>query len=268
MLISVIIPTYNRLPFLPLALDSLAKQNFNLADFEVIVIDDGSKEDCQPIIDSFKTKLNLKFEKLNHGGVCRARNAGIKLAQSDILAFFDDDAIADPNWLKAINDTMQTEDLIVGRVKVLHHSFWGYFAPHYDRGETLKPTDSLLEGNCAIKRSVFDKVGLFDENIDYGHEGQEFLNRANQFFVLKYCPSMIIYHDYAFGLIDYLTKQFKFGEQSAYLESKYGQPKNPSTKEKNLQLESLPITKKITIKIIARLGHYFNLYGQWVGKNK
>ena len=85
MRISVIIPTYNRPDYLPLALASLASQNFPQADFEVIVIDDGSKEDCQKIIDNFKQKINISLIKLNHSGVCRARNAGIKSAQRYFL---------------------------------------------------------------------------------------------------------------------------------------------------------------------------------------
>ncbi len=268
MTLSVIIPTYNRAKYLPLALQSLVLQNYPQNEFEVIVIDDGSEPSIEPIITEYQTKLNLKFIKQTHGGVCRARNAGIKLAQSDVLVFFDDDAVADINWLQAVADTMKTEDLIVGRVKILKHPFWGYFAPHYDRGEILKPTDSLLEGNCAIKRAVFDKVGLFDENIEYGHEGQEFLNRTNQFYVLKYCPTMIIHHDYATSIFDYLKKQYKFGQQSAYLESKYGERKTTDTREKNALLESLPTGKKLAIKLVARLGYYVHSFGYWLSKNK
>ncbi len=268
MIVSVIIPTYNRIKYLPLALESLALQNFAKDEFEVIVIDDGSREDCQSVIDSFKDKLDLQLIKLNHGGVCKARNAGVKIAKSDILAFFDDDAVADPNWLQAIVESMKSENMLVGRVKPLNRPFWGYFAPHYDRGEAMKPANSLLEGNCAIKRSVFDKVGLFDENIDYGHEGQEFLNRAQKFFVLTYCPTMVIYHDYAFGLADYLGKQFKFGEKSAYLKIKNGENKIVGVKEKNEVLEKLPVMKKITIKLIARLGYFFHVWGFLSGQKK
>lgn len=268
MTLSVIIPTYNRAKYLPLALQSLVLQTYPQTEFEVIVIDDGSEPSIEPIITTFKTKLDLKFINQEHGGVCRARNAGIKQAQSDVLVFFDDDAVADINWLQAVADTMNAEDLIVGRVKILKHPFWGYFAPHYDRGEIMKPTNSLLEGNCAIKRSVFDKVGLFDENIEYGHEGQEFLNRANKFYILKYCPSMVIYHDYATSLFDYLNKQYKFGDKAAYLENKYGENKTTAVKEKNALLEGLPAGKKLAIKLVARLGYYVHLLGYWLGKNK
>lgn len=271
-MISVIIPTYNRVKYLSLALDSLVSQNFNFSkdNFEVIVVDDGSDEDYSQVIQAFESKLNLQFLRQGHGGVCKARNAGIAVANGEVLAFFDDDAVADSNWLMTIVEATTIEPLIVGRVKPLSKPFWNYFAPHYDRGEEMKPVyGSLLEGNCAIKREVFDRVGLFDEGIDYGHEGQEFLNRAQQFYILKYCPKMVIYHDYAFGLIDYLGKQHKFGEKSAYLESKNNnQSAIPQIKETNWALEQLPLVKKTIVKIVAKVGSLFHWWGFKMGKNK
>ncbi|MEI6626995.1 MAG: glycosyltransferase family A protein [bacterium] len=273
---SIIIPTYNRTKYLPLALASLLTQTVNIKDFEVIVVDDGSTESYSPIIKAYAEGLNLRYLKLNHFGVSSARNTGIKLAQGEILVFFDDDAVADNGWMEQVGNFFITGEkkIMVGRGLPLTNNWWRYFAPHYDRGDQVKEINTVWECNLAVAKDVFAKVGAFDARIEYGHEGNEFARRALVDYKIWYNPQAIIYHDYAFGLSDYLTKQYKFGEKLAYLHKNekitlwsvilHGQKAYEKSIENGggKQLANLPMIKRLMIKIIARLGmikHYFGL---------
>lgn len=262
-MISIIIPTHNREKYLIRALNSLANQNFSLDDFELVVVDDGSNNKTKDTIQKFNSQLNIKYIRQNHLGVSQARNLGIKKSRGEIIIFFDDDAIADKNWLKNISQIMKTEDVVTGRVKPIKNNIWQYFAPHYNQGNKPIKSPVLLEGNCVIKRKVFEIVGRFDSNLDYGHEGEEFISRARQKYKIMYYPEMLIYHDYASGLINYFKKQIKFGEKTAYLKIKKSKLKKEEVK--NFKLNKLPFSKKIYIKIIAKIGSWFHKFGYLVG---
>lgn len=271
--ISVIIPTYNRAKYLPRSLASLANQTLPKNDFEVIVVNDGSRDKTEEVAKKFQEELNLNSLKQNHGGASRARNQGIKSAQSEILVFFDDDAIADNDWLKNIAKIMEHEKIITGRVEPINNNIWQFFAPHYNQSDFPHESPNILEGNCALHKSVFDDLGLFDENLDYGHEGEEFRLRALKKYQIMYYPEMLIYHDYSSGLFNYFKKQKKFGEKMVYIHKneiknfafllknyqkiKTGNPKGKT----NYRTENPILLQKFLIKIIARIGNLFHLYG-------
>lgn len=101
--ISVIIVTLNRAEYLKDALASLTKQ-IRPPD-EVIVVDNGSTDNTKEVILSFGDRLPIKYVYEGKKGIPHARNAGIKSATNDIIAFTDDDCVAHENWLKYIENT-------------------------------------------------------------------------------------------------------------------------------------------------------------------
>ncbi|MFA5029526.1 MAG: glycosyltransferase family A protein [Patescibacteria group bacterium] len=271
-MLSVVIPTYNRANYLSKALASLVEQDFAKEKFEVIVVDDGSIDDTEKTAKQFKDRLSLKYLKEEHGGVSQARNSGVKNSGGEIIVFFDDDALADKNWLKNISEIMLHEAIITGRVKPLNNNLWQYFAPHYYQGD--QPTESpvLLEGNCAIKREVFAKVGLFDANLDYGHEGREFIGRCRKEYKIRYYPDVIIYHDYASSIKNYLDKQRKFGEKTAYLKIKeiknfgdlifnYQKIKSGDSLNSFTPFQKPSLSDRLKVKMIAKLGGWYHFMG-------
>src|SRR5690242_12732553 len=87
MIFSVVIPTYNRMRFLPSALKSVWYQTYQ--DFEVIVIDDGSTDETQIYLSSIGSKVRY-IRQTNHGPGA-ARNIGVQAAIGDYIAFLDSD---------------------------------------------------------------------------------------------------------------------------------------------------------------------------------
>lgn len=85
--VSVIIPTYNRGPFIVEAVESVLAQTYQ--SFEVIVVDDGSTDDTLERLEPYQS--NISIVKTNHGGAPYARNAGIRAAKGKYVAFLDSD---------------------------------------------------------------------------------------------------------------------------------------------------------------------------------
>ena len=88
---SVIIPVYNRTDLLKRAVASVLRQDF--ADFELLVVDDGSIDDIRGIVDGFSDSRIRYFRQANRGASA-ARNAGIDLARGDNVAFLDSERLS------------------------------------------------------------------------------------------------------------------------------------------------------------------------------
>ena len=96
--ISVVIVTLNRVESLRDTLLSLVRQERQ--PDEVIVVDNGSTDNTKEVVLDFRDKLNIKYVYEEQRGIPHARNTGIRNATKDIIAFVDDDCVADRSWLK------------------------------------------------------------------------------------------------------------------------------------------------------------------------
>jgi hypothetical protein len=90
--VSIVIPLYNKAPYVERALESIRVQTFS--DFEVIVVDDGSTDGGASIVEQYSDR-RLRLIKQSNAGPGPARNAGIARGQGDFIAFLD----ADDEWL-------------------------------------------------------------------------------------------------------------------------------------------------------------------------
>jgi len=99
---SVIIPTYNRSNLLRMTLNSILKQNIDLSSFEIIVCDDGSKDDTKELIKEYYSKINIKYFYQEDIGfnVAQARNMGISNAEGEVCIFIDSGIIVDMNFIE------------------------------------------------------------------------------------------------------------------------------------------------------------------------
>jgi len=102
-MISVVIPTYNRYETLKRNLNLLAAQTLAMEDFEVIVIDDGSSDETPRFLAEFsqRSPYQLKVITQKNSGQGVARNAGIEIAEGEIILFLGDDMLTNPDFLAA-----------------------------------------------------------------------------------------------------------------------------------------------------------------------
>jgi glycosyltransferase involved in cell wall biosynthesis len=159
-LVSVIVPAYNARAYLADALGSIRLQDYH--PLETIVVDDGSTDGSGDIARDFGGEVICVRQ--HNQGAAAARNHGLRLARGNMIAFLDADDLWPPGTLKLLTtylaDHHETEAAI-GRVQYMR---WAksvngqcLFEPFAD------PCLALNLGAGLYGRSVFDKVGIFDQ---------------------------------------------------------------------------------------------------------
>lgn len=180
--LSVIIPTYNRRIILEKALRALARQTVAPEQYEVIVIDDGSTDDTETMVNGLDVPYRLTYRKQVRSGPATARNHGIRLSESELIVFIDSDIVVTKTFLAAhlaIHGTDEgtgegaAEHGIIGHGPVIH-------TDNIDdpTAATMKITDIsrafFATGNVSIRREHLLAAGLFDEEfVEYGWEDLE-----------------------------------------------------------------------------------------------
>ena len=132
---SVIIPVYNRTDLLKRAVGSVLRGDF--ADFEVLVIDDGSVDDIRSIADGFSDRRIRYFRQANRGASA-ARNAGIDLARGDYVAFLDSDDVYLPHHLSTMHALLQSAPGAVAYCPIV--------ATRGKNGDFIKPPRAIARG--------------------------------------------------------------------------------------------------------------------------
>ncbi|QAR30998.1 glycosyltransferase [Ornithobacterium rhinotracheale] len=104
---SIIIAVYNRAAELHELLQSLAQQTYK--DFEIIVVDDGSTTDLQPVIQNAQKSLKITYYYKPNSGAGLSRNYGMKRATGDYFIFFDSDTLIPANYLEHLHQKLSTQ---------------------------------------------------------------------------------------------------------------------------------------------------------------
>lgn len=102
MFFSIIIPLYNRPQEIDELLDTLTRQTYR--QFEVLVLEDGSKVDAKDVVEKYKNKLDLHYHVKENEGQGFTRNFGFKLARGDYFVIFDSDCLIPPDYLEIVNN--------------------------------------------------------------------------------------------------------------------------------------------------------------------
>ncbi|MDY6986984.1 MAG: glycosyltransferase [Thermodesulfobacteriota bacterium] len=237
MKLSVVVPAYNAEKTLPVLLDSLLTQSCR--DFEVIVVDDGSRDDTVSIIEKYSCQaIQLKE---NHGPAY-CRNLGAQKAQGEILVFTDSDCGVTPDWLKTIQNHFcdKETEAIMGRLVLLPSNYVGdsISALGFPAGGAIGFdkiwkvdgdgfTDSLSSCNCAVKKDIFWKAGGFDETFPFpGGEDSLLAYEIRRLgYRIKYCSDVVAYHKARDSLRDFLAWQFRRGISSFIFSTKISDKK-------------------------------------------
>lgn len=173
---SVIIPTHNRAVYLRDTIISLQNQNIPKNLYEIIVVDNSSTDETpllmREIADVDSRITHMREERV---GLHLARHLGAKIAQGDILAYVDDDIIADSKWLAELMKPYKNEKVVCVGGKILPRwestppSWISSVHPAYfsllDRGEGIKELiwpEDIYGCNFSIRKSFLFKIGGFN----------------------------------------------------------------------------------------------------------
>jgi GT2 family glycosyltransferase len=208
---SIVICTRNRAPKLRAALEAVLALHCPENDYEVIVVDNASTdhtlEVCAGVEPRFEGRLRVVSEAAPGQGA--ARNAGIRAARGEIIAFMDDDIFPQPDWLATIRREFSSDPTlgaISGRVELFDPKDLPMtIRRQTERIEFSSVSDAfnLFVGcNEAIKKSLIEQVGFYDT--DFGPGGR-FISADDSDFIYRawkaghkliYVPSLFVYHNH------------------------------------------------------------------------
>ena len=164
-LVSVVIPVFNGERFLCEAVQSVLDQKY--APLEIIVVDDGSTDSTETVAKSLPE--TVRYLHQTNQGPAAARNRGIEHAQGDLIAFAD----ADDLWPAAKLELQlpyliknSSVEIVMGRIQQVLST---------QAEEFGEPAFSVNLGSAVIRKSVFDRVGLFDETMRYSEDVDWFM---------------------------------------------------------------------------------------------
>ena len=205
MFISIVIPTYNRLPILQKCLLALEDQQLidaKVSAYEVVLVDDGSTDATLDWLAINTAKLpHIKIYQQDHQGAAAARNLGVQKAEGDIIIFIDSDLVVTSVFLQSHADALATGQQELGNDSLFTYgaviNTCNFEAP---TAEPYKITDFsaayFATGNVAIAKHWLEKAGLFDTGFQlYGWEDLELGVRLKKLGLkLIKCPAAVGYH--------------------------------------------------------------------------
>lgn len=204
MFFSIIIPLYNRPQEIEELLQTLVGQTYT--QFEVLVIEDGSKLDAKSIVDSFTNRLDVRYFVKPNEGQGFARNFAFARARGDYFVIFDSDCLIPANYLETVKNYLLSHPLdAYGGPDAAHSSF-----TPVQRAISYSMTSMFTTGgirgnkkhlgqfhprsfNMGVSREVFETVGGFlltrlGEDIEYSIRIQQ------HGFTIGLIPDAIVYH--------------------------------------------------------------------------
>jgi glycosyltransferase involved in cell wall biosynthesis len=221
MMITLILCTYNRCQSLAKALDSIAAQVLpEQVAWEVLVVDNNSTDGTRQVVEDFRRRYPGRVRYLfePQQGLSRARNAGVREAMGDVLAFTDDDVTVESNWLWNLTAGLCSGEWAGAGGRILPErtfspppwleqngprSLIGALCAYLDPGDVpCDFKDPPYGANMAFRKEMFQKYGHF--RTDLGHRpdskiGFEDTEFGRRLIVggerLSYVPSAVVYHE-------------------------------------------------------------------------
>jgi GT2 family glycosyltransferase len=227
--VSVVVCTHNGARTIRDTLRGL--QQVEYPDFEVIVIDDGSRDATAAIVKEFPARL-IQTE---NRGLSAARNTGWREAAGEIVVYLDDDAWPDPHWLQWLVSTFQTGD---------HMAAGGPNLAPPDAGDVAEcvanapggPVHVLLSDtvaehvpgcNMAFRRSALEALGGFDPQFRAAGDDVDVCWRVQQRgWTIGFSPAALVWHRRRDTLRGYWRQQRGYGKAEALLERKWPEKYN------------------------------------------
>jgi len=245
--ISIIVCTFNGSKKVSRCLESLINQNYSREKYEIIAVNDGSTDNTLKILNKYPVKIVNHLKNL---GICAARNSGLQNASGSIIAYTDDDCIADRNWLQNLAKHFGKNVMAVGGITVSYSqktlmekymSETGYGNPTpIDFAKSKNPVNrffvylkdmfspliisnidpipvlSIYTLNASFKKKILNRAGGWIAGFDF-REDSEMCDRLNRLFPDKkilFTRNAIITHKHRVSFRHFLKQTFTRSENT------------------------------------------------------
>ncbi|MCM8787668.1 MAG: glycosyltransferase [Candidatus Omnitrophica bacterium] len=234
---SIIIPAYNSEKYIKACLDSIFNLNYPKKDYEVIVVDGGSKDTTLNILKKYKVKV-VHSKNIS---IANSRNLGAKEAKGDTLVFIDSDCLANKELLKKAEEHLKKYSCCGAFYKPSKTARWVAKGWLMIEGKNKGIVNWIPSGTLIVKKSVFFEIDGFNEMLQTGEDFDFCLKLKNRGYKIFNDPSVASIH---LGQTDNLKDFFK-------KEMWRGSSLIKSLKESGIPKEKLPSTFLTTYHFLA-----------------
>lgn len=163
---SIVIPVYNVEKYIKKCLDSVKEQSYD--NYEVIIVDDGSKQNESIIIKDYIKDNRFKYYKKTNGGLSDARNYGVKYATGDYLIFIDSDDYVDKDYLSKLNEVIiKNKNIDVIKTKLVLVDELDNII-RYENGLE----DGIVTFNDLVKLEFFEPAWSYVYNLNFWNKNK------------------------------------------------------------------------------------------------
>jgi glycosyltransferase involved in cell wall biosynthesis len=202
--ISFIIPVFNRPREIEELLESMKQQSRK--DFEIIIVEDGSTEKCEAIIQSYKKDLDIKYFFKENTGPGQSRNYGFERASGNYCIFLDSDCVLPPSYLEIVDNELQTNfvdafggpdkahDDFSDLQKAINYSMTSFLTTGGIRGGSEKMDKFYPRSfNMGYSKEVFEITGGFSK-MRFGEDIDMSIRILKNGFRTKLIKDAFVYH--------------------------------------------------------------------------
>lgn len=218
-MITLIICTYNREKYIGPLLDSIAKNDYPTADYEIVLVDNNCTDNTRGVCEQFAAghpDITLRYVVETEQGLSAARNKGIEEAKGEIIIYVDDDALVDEDYIRIYAEHFAVHPEMMaagGPIEPLYETEEPKWMSPYTKAlltAWMNYGDKVREypngrypggGNAAYRKEVFNKVGLF--NTELGRKGSALLASEEKDIFdkmhalgmqVRYLPTPVLHH--------------------------------------------------------------------------
>ncbi|MDJ0554747.1 MAG: glycosyltransferase [Microcoleaceae cyanobacterium MO_207.B10] len=279
--VSVVVPIYNGEQDLPDLIECLRSQTYPTEQVEYLLVDNNSSDRSSTIIQAAAKSKHIQICPLSENQIqssYAARNAGIRAASSEILAFTDGDCRPQPQWLENLMQPFSDPNVGIVAGEILALPGESLLEKYADQQDTLSQKHTLAHpfcpygqtANLAIRKQAFVEVGLFRPYLTTGGDADicwRILRETS--YQLKFAETAIVKHRHRSTWGELQSQWRRYGKSNKYLHELHGVD---LMREFNTQeyvyrlsrwlLKELPLT---TVKIISGKAEIIELFNTPIG---
>lgn len=196
--VSVVVPVYNGRATIGDCLASLLEVDFPREAFEVLVVDNGSRDGTADLVARHGAAVRLLHESKR--GPAAARNRGLREARGEVVAFTDADCVVERGWLRAITAPLADPTVGIAGGRILARRpcndverFGERIHDHHSAINVWKPPYAITM-SWASRLAVLREVGLFDEDLRRVEDVDLSYRIVQAGYRVVYVPEAVVYH--------------------------------------------------------------------------
>ena len=211
--VTIVIPAHNEQPTLKACLQAVLAQAQPPQDYEIIVVDDGSRDalSTSPLND----RIHLISQERR--GAAAARNAGLRQAQGEIVIFLDADCVPQAGWMAAMLAPFADPAVmgVSGRVDTSQTGILPRFIQYeydqrFQRLQAHLNIDFITSATGAYRRQVLLAMGGFCEDFLGAEDVELSFRLAELGYALRYAPDAVVHHRHPTSLLTYARRKYHY----------------------------------------------------------